>query len=114
MEKGFEKAMEVNNEPSLNVDVQQDDNTFKVQGDIDDSKKVQEITAARTPMIINRTVRGTCNQTLALKNWCKKNLSRKSTLSSGEIIATKCSAVIEIEVDNCIYEACQPISSEYT
>ena len=29
---------------------QQDDNTFKVESDMDDLDKVQEITATRTPM----------------------------------------------------------------
>ena len=50
MKESSEKAMEVNNEPRLNVDEQQDDKTFKVKSHIDDSDKVQEITAARTPM----------------------------------------------------------------
>ena len=93
MRESSEKAMEVNNELRLNVYEQQDDKTFKVKSDIDDSDEVQEITAARTPMTINRPVCVTCNQTLSLKNGCKKNLSRKSTLSSGQIIVTKCSAI---------------------
>ena len=42
-------------------------------------------------MKVNRPVYVTCNQTLTLKNGCKKK--RKSTLSSGEIIVTKCSAI---------------------
>ena len=45
--------MAVNNEPRLNVEEQQDDTTFKVTSDIDDSDKGEEITAA-------------------LKNGCKK------------------------------------------
>ena len=93
MKESSEKAMEVNNELRLNVDEQQDDKTLKVKSDIDDSDEVQEITAARTPMKNNRPVCVTCNQTLALKNGCKKNLSSKSTLSSGESIVTKCSAI---------------------
>ena len=44
----YEKVMEVNNEARLNVDEQQDDKTFKVKSDIDNSDEVQEITAART------------------------------------------------------------------
>ena len=60
--------MEVNNEPRLNVDEQQDDKIFKVDSDINDSDEVQEITAARTPMKINKPVCVTYNQTLALKN----------------------------------------------
>ena len=67
-----EKAMENNNELRLNVDEQQDDKTFKVRSDIVDSDEVQEITAARTPMKKNRPVCLTCNQSLALKNGCKK------------------------------------------
>ena len=42
--------MEVNNDYRLNVDEQQDEKTFKVKSDIDDSDEVQEISAARTPM----------------------------------------------------------------
>ena len=72
MKESSEKAMEVNNEPRLNFDEQQDDKTFKVKSDIDDSDEVQEITAARTPMENNRPVCVTCNQTLALKNGCKQ------------------------------------------
>ena len=45
-----EKAMEVNNELRVNVDEQQDDKTFKLKSDIDDSDEVQEISAARTPI----------------------------------------------------------------
>ena len=60
--------MEVNNEYRLNVDEQQDEKTFKVKSDIDDSDEVEAITAARTPMKINRPVIVTCNQILTLKN----------------------------------------------
>ena len=62
MKMSSEKAMEVNNEARLNVDEQQDDKTFKVKSDVYDSDEVQEITAARTPMKINRPVCVTCNQ----------------------------------------------------
>ena len=72
MKDSSEKAMQVNNESILNVDEQQDDKTFKVKSDIDDSYEVQEITAARTPMKIKRHVCVTYNQTLALTNGCKK------------------------------------------
>ena len=41
--------MEVNIELRFNVDEQQDDNTFKVKSDIDDSDEVKKITATRTP-----------------------------------------------------------------
>ena len=60
------------NEPMLNVDEQQDDKTFKVISDIDDSDEVQEITAVRTPIKMNKPVCVTCNQALALKNVSKK------------------------------------------
>ena len=63
MKESSDKAMEVNNEPGFNVDEQQDDKTFKVKSDLDYSDDGQEITDARTQ---------TCNQTLALKNWCQK------------------------------------------
>ena len=52
MKESSEKAMEVNNEPRLNVDEQQDDKTFQVISNIDDSDEVQEITAAQTPQKI--------------------------------------------------------------
>ena len=52
MKESSEKAKEVNNEPRLNVDEQQDDQTFKTKSDTDDSDEVQEITAARAPMKI--------------------------------------------------------------
>ena len=69
-----EKANKVKKELNLNVDEQQDEKkTFKVKSDIDDSDKFQEITAARNPMKNNRPVCVTYNQTLALKNGCKKN-----------------------------------------
>ena len=56
MKESSENAMEVNNQPRLNVCEQQEDNTFKVKSDINDSDEVHEITAARTPMKINRPV----------------------------------------------------------
>ena len=40
MKVSSEKAMEVNIELGFNVDEQQDDNTFKVKSDIDDSDEV--------------------------------------------------------------------------
>ena len=83
MKESSEKAMEVNNELMLNVDEQQDDKIFKVKSNIKDSDEVQEITADRTPMKNNMPVCVTCNPTLAMKNMCKKKLSRKSTRSSG-------------------------------
>ena len=71
MKEGSEKAMEVDNEPRLNVGEQQEENTFKVKSDIDDSDEVPEITAARTPMKMTRAVCVTCNPTLALKKGCQ-------------------------------------------
>ena len=56
MKESSEKAIEDNNELRLNVGEQQDDKTFKVKSVIDDSDEVQEITAARTPIKINRPV----------------------------------------------------------
>ena len=93
MKESSENAMEVNNELRFNVDEQQDDKTLKVDSYIHDSNEVQEIPAANTHMKNNRPLCVTCNQILAWKNGCKKNLPRKSTLSSGEIFVTKCSAI---------------------
>ena len=93
MKDSSKKATQVNNEPRLNVDEQPDDKTFKVKSDIVYSYEFQEITAARTPMKIERPVCVTYNQKLALTNGCKKNLSRKGTLSCGEFIVTKCSPI---------------------
>ena len=56
MKGSSENKMEVNNEPRLNVDEQQDDETFNIKSDVDDSDEVQEITAVRTLMKINRPV----------------------------------------------------------
>ena len=72
MKERSEKAIEVNNEPRVNVDEQHDNKTFKVKSDIDDADKVQEITSARTPMQKNKPVCVTCKHTLALKNGCKQ------------------------------------------
>ena len=50
MKVNYEKAIEVNNEPKLKVDEQQDDvKHLKEQCAVDDEDEVQEITAARTP-----------------------------------------------------------------
>ena len=40
MKDSSEKTVEVNNEPRVNVDEQQDDKTFKVKADTDDSDEV--------------------------------------------------------------------------
>ena len=40
MKESAEKAIEINIELRLNVDKQQDDQTFKVKWDIDDSEEV--------------------------------------------------------------------------
>ena len=79
MKESSEKAMEVNNEPMLTVDEQQDDKTFKVKSDIADSDEVKEITAARIPMKVNRPVCVTYNQTLAFKNGCKNLIKKEHT-----------------------------------
>ena len=76
----------MNNELKLNVDEQLDDKThLKDQCDKDNEDEVLEITAARTPMKKKKAVCVTSNQTFATKNGLK-NISRKSTLISGEII----------------------------
>ena len=49
MKESSEKAMKVNIELRVNVDVQQDEQTLKVKSGIDDSDEVEEITATRTP-----------------------------------------------------------------
>ena len=65
MKLNCKKAIKVNNELKFIVDEQQDDIThLKWQYDIDDEDKVQEITAARTPMKKNWPL---CNQTFAIK-----------------------------------------------
>ena len=88
MKVNNEKDIEVNKELKLNVDEQQDDLIhLKEQCDI---YEVQEITAARTPMKKNRPMCVTCNKKFAMKNGLK-NISRKSTLRSGEMIVAKCS-----------------------
>ena len=50
MKVSSEKAMEVNIELRLNIDEPQDDKTFKVKSDIDDSNEILEITATKIPM----------------------------------------------------------------
>ena len=55
------KAIEVNNELKLNVDEQQDDiKHLKEECGIDDEDKVQEITAAITPIKKKKPVCVTC------------------------------------------------------
>ena len=89
----YEKAIEVNNDLKLTVDDQQGDiKHLKEQCDIDDEDEVQEITAARNRLIKNKAVYVTCNQTFAMKNGLRK-ISRKSTLSCGEIIVAECSEI---------------------
>ena len=69
---------------------QDDKKHLKEQCEIDD--EVQEITIDNTPMKKNRPLSLTCNQTFALKGGLKK-ISRKSTLSSCEILLEKCSEI---------------------
>ena len=70
--------MKINIELRLNVDEQQDDKTFQIKSDIDDSDEVSEITATRTH-IKNRCVCVTCKQTFALKNGCKNLIVEEHT-----------------------------------
>ncbi len=96
MKVNNEKDIEVNKELKVNVDKQQDDLIYlKEQYDIYDTgdiDKVQEITAARAAMKKNRHMCVTCNIKNNNKNGLK-NISRKSTLSSGEIIVGKNSKI---------------------
>ena len=86
------KAIEGNKDLKLNVHEQLDDiKHLKEQCDIDDEDEVQEITAAITPMKKKKSVCVTCNRIFVTKKMGWKNISRKSTLSSGEIIVAKCS-----------------------
>ena len=90
MKVNNENDIEVNKELKLNIDEQQYDLIhLKEQCDIYED---QEITAARTPMKKNRPMCVTCNKKFAMKNWLK-NISRKSTLSSGKIIVATCSKI---------------------
>ena len=75
----------------LNVDEHKDDiKDCKEQCDINYEDGVQEIKNARNPTKKIKAVYMTCNQTFAIKNEFKKNISRKSTLSSGKIMVAKC------------------------
>ena len=49
MKGSSEKAMKVNNEPRLNGDEQQDDKTFNIESDIDDSDEVQNNHSCQNP-----------------------------------------------------------------
>ena len=88
MEESSESAMKVNDELGLNVDKLQEDKKCKKNLEIDDADEVQEITAARTPMKKKKHVCVTCNKRLALKMGVK-NIKRKITLSSVDIIVVK-------------------------
>ena len=65
---------------------------LKEKCDIGDKDELQQNTAARTPLKKSNVVRVKYIQTSAMKNRLK-NLSRKSTLSSGKIIVTKYSEI---------------------
>ena len=65
---------------------------LKERFDIDNEDEVQEITAAITPMKKEMLVCVTSNQAFVTKNGLK-NISRKRTLSSAEIIVAKCSEI---------------------
>ena len=51
----------------------------------------------------------TCKQTLAMKNWIKKNLSGKKTLRSGEIFETKCSEIERQHTSTSMEHVNQPV-----
>ena len=77
----------------MNVDEHKDEMKYlNEQCDIVDENKVLEIKAAKKNMKNNKAVYVTCNQTFTLTNGLK-NISKKSTLSSGEIIVAKCSEI---------------------
>ena len=84
------KVIEVSNELKLGFVEQQDDiKHLKVQCDIHDEDEVWDITAAITPT--TRTKKPLCvsyNQTFVTNKWLK-SISRKITLSSGEISVAK-------------------------
>ena len=76
----------MNSDLKLNVDEQQDDiKHVQEQCDIDDEDEVQEMTATRNLMKKKKALYLTCNQTFVRRNGLK-NISRKSKLSSGEIV----------------------------
>ena len=75
MKVKYEKVIEVNIQPKLNVDKHQDDiKHLKEQCDKDDEDEVQEITAASTPMKKNKPECLTCNQTFVMENRFKKHI----------------------------------------
>ena len=61
---------------------------LKEKCDVSDKDELQQNTAARTPMKNSKAVSVRYNQTFTMKIGCK-NLSRKSTLSSGKISFAK-------------------------
>ena len=64
---------------------------MKEQWDIDNENEIHEITAAITPWK-GKPACVTCNQTFEMENGLKI-ISRKSTLSSGDIIMAKYSEI---------------------
>ena len=99
----------MNNYLKLNVDEQPEDiKQLKEQCDIDDENEVQEITAARNHMKNIKAVYVTCNQTFTLNNGLK-NISRNSTLSSGEIFVATCSEIERKETITCVKHVNQPV-----
>ena len=87
-------------------------NHLKEQCDIDYEDKVQEITAARTPIKNNRSVCVTCNQTFLLKNWLKTYIQEEHT----QLWCNYCGKMFKNrkEVDNHMYEACGSTCHECT
>ena len=114
MKKSSEKAIEVNNELRLNVDEQQDNkNHLKLKWDIVDADEVQEITAVRTSM----------NNRISLCVWhvtqhwhWKIGLKKLIMDEHTELLWNYWGKMFRNwkEVDNHIFEACKPITSQCT
>ena len=80
MKVNRENAIDVNNELKLNVDEQQDDiKHLKEQCDIDNEDEVQEITAAKIPMIKKKPVCVKCYQLLVTQNGLKNHTQEEHT-----------------------------------
>ena len=98
----------------LNVDKRQDDKIYlKLQWDINDADEVQDITAARAPMEKKLPVCVTCNQSLALTCEFKQSYQGKAFWTLVKLLWHFFFWNWK-EVENHIFEACKPISSECT
>ena len=68
MKVNYDKAIQVNNELTVNVDDQKVDmKHLKEQCDIDDEYKVQKTTVSKNPMKKNKFVCVSCYPTFAIK-----------------------------------------------